>query len=340
MIVLDEPLSSLDASAQAQIANLLVDLARELEIGLLLISHDLAIVRQVADVVSVMYLGAIVESGPTAGALAARRSTRTREALIAAVPHADGAGVAAGRTARRGARPGTPAGGLPLPSALPVSLRSVPVEEPPLLRLDDGRTAACWLHDVDRTPLPPHAKAAGSHQPRRYSMNVLMFADTVRSPELRHEIPHTVADPFLYGEVGDSRFTVIRSLETQRMREIPNLDVVPVEDFGYDELRAEGRSSGEIELEIAARACRKFGVDAASVPPGFPLELADYLRAAGVGLTVDRELFEQRRRWKSAPEIAGIRRARLAAEAATQRSRRSCATRSSTTNGCCTRGSR
>jgi Xaa-Pro aminopeptidase len=148
-------------------------------------------------------------------------------------------------------------------------------------------------------------------------MNVLMFADTVRSPELRHEIPHTVADQFLYGEVGDSRFTVIRSLETQRMREIPDLEVVPLEELGYDELRAEGRSSGEVELEIAARACRRFGVDEASVPPGFPLELADFLRASGVALTVDRDLFEQRRRSKSATEIAGIRRAQLAAEAAT-----------------------
>src|SRR6476659_1721398 len=65
VIVLDEPLSALDTSAQAQIANLLTSLATGLNIGLLLISHDLAIVRQVADVVSVMYLGVIVESGPT-----------------------------------------------------------------------------------------------------------------------------------------------------------------------------------------------------------------------------------------------------------------------------------
>jgi len=52
VIVLDEPLASLDASAQAQLANLLVELARELELGLLLISHDLAIVRHVADLVA------------------------------------------------------------------------------------------------------------------------------------------------------------------------------------------------------------------------------------------------------------------------------------------------
>jgi peptide/nickel transport system ATP-binding protein len=54
VIVLDEPLASLDASAQAQVANLLVRLSRELSLSLLLISHDLAIVRHVADAVSVM----------------------------------------------------------------------------------------------------------------------------------------------------------------------------------------------------------------------------------------------------------------------------------------------
>jgi Xaa-Pro aminopeptidase len=148
-------------------------------------------------------------------------------------------------------------------------------------------------------------------------MNVLMFADTVRSPELRHEIPHTVADPFLYGETDGRRFTVVRSLEAQRMREVPGVEVVPLEELGYDELRAEGRSSSEVELEIVARSCRRFGVDSATVPPGFPVELADFLRASGVELSVDREFFEQRRRAKTAAEIGGIRRAQVAAEAAT-----------------------
>src|SRR5256885_6512381 len=65
VLVLDEPLASLDASAQAQLANLLVGLARDLGLGLLLISHDLAIIRHVADAVSVMYLGVMVEQGAT-----------------------------------------------------------------------------------------------------------------------------------------------------------------------------------------------------------------------------------------------------------------------------------
>src|SRR5262249_3184084 len=62
IIALDEPLSALDASVQAQVANLLVEIVRELDMGMLLISHDLAIVRHVADRTAVMYLGRIVET--------------------------------------------------------------------------------------------------------------------------------------------------------------------------------------------------------------------------------------------------------------------------------------
>jgi Xaa-Pro aminopeptidase len=145
--------------------------------------------------------------------------------------------------------------------------------------------------------------------------NVLMFADTVRSPELRREVPHAVADRFLYGETGATRFAVIRSLEVARMREIDGLEVVPLEDLGYDELRAEGRGDGEVALEVALRGCKRFGVDAAAVPADFPLELADYLRAAGIDVVPDRDLFERRRRVKTPDQLAGIRRAQRAAEA-------------------------
>jgi Xaa-Pro aminopeptidase len=148
-------------------------------------------------------------------------------------------------------------------------------------------------------------------------MNVLMFADTVRSPELRHEISHAVADPFLYGEVDERRFAVIRSLEVARMSEVTGLEVVPLEALGYDELRADGRSASEVGLEIVRRACERFGIRAASVPPAFPLEVADRLRSEGIGLTVDRALFELRRRVKTPFELAGIRRAQVAAEAGT-----------------------
>lgn len=146
--------------------------------------------------------------------------------------------------------------------------------------------------------------------------NVLIYADTVRTPELRQEIPHAVTDALLYGEVEGRRFAVVRSLEVARMSEIDGLEVVPEEELGLDDLQANGVSVAEAHLELALRACRRFEVARAAIPPGFPTELADRLRAAGVELTVERGLFEHRRREKTPTQIEGIRRAQQAADAA------------------------
>ncbi len=91
-LIADEPISALDASAQAQIANLLSELVDDADLGLILVSHDLSVVRQVADRVAVMYLGRIVEIGDTGTVWASPRHPYT-EALVAAIPRADGAGV-------------------------------------------------------------------------------------------------------------------------------------------------------------------------------------------------------------------------------------------------------
>ena len=109
VLVLDEPLASLDASAQAQVANLLVDLSRRLSLSLLLISHDLAIVRHVADVVSVMYLGVMVETGPARSLWSLPLHPYT-EALIGAVPASRRERLPARGAAGRGARSGAPSG--------------------------------------------------------------------------------------------------------------------------------------------------------------------------------------------------------------------------------------
>jgi peptide/nickel transport system ATP-binding protein len=91
-LIADEPISALDASAQAQVANLLGELVDDGDLGLVLVSHDLSVVRQVADRVAVMYLGRIVEIGDTEVVWANPRHPYT-EALVAAIPRADGAGV-------------------------------------------------------------------------------------------------------------------------------------------------------------------------------------------------------------------------------------------------------
>jgi oligopeptide/dipeptide ABC transporter ATP-binding protein len=147
VMVLDEPLASLDASAQAQIANLLVNLSRELELSLLLISHDLAIVRHVADVVSVMYLGRMVETGPTRPLWHLPLHPYT-EALIAAVPHADGSGFLPEALPGEVPDPANPPPGCRFNPRCPYAFDRCVAEEPPLLPLPGNRRSACWLRDT------------------------------------------------------------------------------------------------------------------------------------------------------------------------------------------------
>jgi len=151
---------------------------------------------------------------------------------------------------------------------------------------------------------------------------ILVYADSLRSPEMRHEVPIAVPDPFLYAERDGKGSVVASSFELGRINEVaPHLEVLPLEEFGLDELYAQGLSRDEIELEVILRAARRFGLERASVPSTFPLEVADHLRANGIEVKADRELFIGRRRVKNEAELAGIRRAQRAAEGAMEAAR-------------------
>jgi Xaa-Pro aminopeptidase len=94
------------------------------------------------------------------------------------------------------------------------------------------------------------------------------------------------------------------------------IEILDPSTLGGDALLASGISRHEFALEIALRACRKLEVERAAVPPDFPVAVADHLRADGLTLAVEPETFVLRRRTKTDAQLAGIRRAQKAADAA------------------------
>ncbi len=157
IMVLDEPLASLDASAQAQLANTLRVLADEAEVGMLLISHDLAIVRHVADDLAVMYLGQIVESGATSEVWRLPLHPYT-EALIGAIPKADGKGTLPVALLGEVGDPAAPPSGCRFHPRCPYARERCAAEAPPLAEVAPGRKVACWLHRPGQ-PVQPSATA-------------------------------------------------------------------------------------------------------------------------------------------------------------------------------------
>jgi len=152
-LVLDEPVSALDVSVRAQVLALLLELRRSRALTFLLIAHDLALVRLIADRVAVMYLGALVEEGPAREVYGDPRHPYTA-ALLSAVPVPD----PRARSARI-VLPGEP----PSPSAPPPGCPFHPrcfhpergarcaTERPALAEIAPGHAAAC--HFADR-PVP------------------------------------------------------------------------------------------------------------------------------------------------------------------------------------------
>ena len=133
LIVCDEPTSALDVSVQAQILNLMRDLQERFDLTYLLISHDLAVVRHMADRIGVMYLGRVVEIGDAGALFRSPRHPYTRMLLEGGPGRVD-AGAPGCRDRGRDPEPHRSAPRMPLPSALPARLRPVPPRGPAVHR--------------------------------------------------------------------------------------------------------------------------------------------------------------------------------------------------------------
>jgi peptide/nickel transport system ATP-binding protein len=154
LIVCDEPVSALDVSIQAQILNLLRELQAEYSLTLVFISHDLSVMRQIADRIAVMYLGHIVELGPSESLYEHPKHPYTA-ALLSAVPRASGDGAARERIVL--------GGDIPSPTAPPTACvfhtrcprfhaGHCDVEAPQLREVEPGQEAACH-YPLERWPM-------------------------------------------------------------------------------------------------------------------------------------------------------------------------------------------
>jgi len=146
-LICDEPVASLDVSIQAQVLNLLLELRRELGLTLLFISHHLGVVRHVADRVAVMYLGRVVELGPTDELYESPAHPYTR-ALLDSVPELTLVeGVRRGFQPIRGELPSPldPPPGCHFHQRCPRALPRCSLEAPPVTALGQDRQVACWL---------------------------------------------------------------------------------------------------------------------------------------------------------------------------------------------------
>ncbi|ARE38803.1 Oligopeptide transport ATP-binding protein OppD [Rhodovulum sp. P5] len=147
LLIADEPTTALDVTIQAQVLDLMRELQRDLGMGMIFITHDLGVIAQIADEVAVMYLGTIVERGPTRAVIRDPKHPYT-QGLLAAIPSLD----------RLNDRMSPVPGDIPSPTERPrgcafhtrcaqAMAGLCDVQTPREISPEPGRAVRCWLHD-------------------------------------------------------------------------------------------------------------------------------------------------------------------------------------------------
>ena len=148
LVVLDEPVSALDVSVQAQVLNLLRELQDELGTSFLLITHDLATVRFVADDVAVMYLGEVVEKAAADDLLGSPKHPYTQALFAAELPYHPSERRAAVPVHGEMPSPLDPPSGCRFRTRCPHVMEVCSVATPPYLPVGPRHGTACYLHDA------------------------------------------------------------------------------------------------------------------------------------------------------------------------------------------------
>ena len=162
VLLADEPVSMLDVSIRLGVLNLLADLRDRERLAILYVTHDLASARYLADTITVMYAGRVVESGPAVAVADSPQHPYT-QLLLSAVPDPDRDG--APRLTGAGSPPSLihPPAGCRFHPRCPFAMAKCKVQTPPAFTVGDAHTSACWLHEnSENTQTTPAADTAGA----------------------------------------------------------------------------------------------------------------------------------------------------------------------------------
>ncbi|WP_051355521.1 ABC transporter ATP-binding protein [Mesorhizobium erdmanii] len=159
IVVCDEPTSALDVSVQAAILNLLAELQAARAVSYVFISHDLGIVRYLSDRIAVLYLGRIMEMGPSERVFEGPNHPYT-EALLSAVPNLDGTRNTRIRLSGEIPSAANPPSGCPFQSRCPRKIGAIcEISEPPLTEAEPGHVIRCHIPAADLERLQREYKA-------------------------------------------------------------------------------------------------------------------------------------------------------------------------------------
>lgn len=161
LLIADEPTTALDVTIQAQIIDLLADIRKEMNTAIILITHDLGVVANLADRIAVMYAGKIVETG-TANDIFNNPSHPYTSALLSSLPKHD-----TNKSERLTSIPGTPPDLIAPPIGCAFAARCkhcmkvCKSTQPPVFELGNGHASACWLLHKD---CPSERKEAADNE--------------------------------------------------------------------------------------------------------------------------------------------------------------------------------